>query len=214
MHLSSTYLSQAYLFIIWLLLFLKYQLYSFNTEFWTAYHQSWESIVTSPSIVCLLNDIGHPKSPRHPPVSATYERVQIKTGNGHFLAYIPSWWYIQPSLMRLGNARPPLSLYLPSRAKLWCTLQLRGQIHSSYFFLYSFHLCNFSPQRNVYTSPSLSGVKEKKTKASRGRKRPRLSLSGTVRVSVDCCWRKLHVGVGVRLYSMCEVCYLLCVYEP
>ncbi len=26
-----------------------------------------------------------------------------------------------------------LSLYLSSRAKLWCTLQLRGQIHSSYF---------------------------------------------------------------------------------
>ncbi len=27
----------------------------------------------------------------------------------------------------------PLLLYLPSRAMLWCTLQLRGQIHSSYF---------------------------------------------------------------------------------
>ncbi len=27
----------------------------------------------------------------------------------------------------------PLSLYLPPRAKLWCTLQLRGQIHSPYF---------------------------------------------------------------------------------
>jgi hypothetical protein len=27
----------------------------------------------------------------------------------------------------------PLSLYLPSQAKLWCTLQRRGQIHSSYF---------------------------------------------------------------------------------
>ncbi len=27
----------------------------------------------------------------------------------------------------------PLSLYLPSRAKLWRTLQLRGHIHSSYF---------------------------------------------------------------------------------
>ncbi len=26
------------------------------------------------------------------------------------------------------------SLYLPSRTKLWCTLQLRGQIHSLYFF--------------------------------------------------------------------------------
>jgi hypothetical protein len=27
----------------------------------------------------------------------------------------------------------PLLLYLPSRAKLWCTLQLRGQIHSPFF---------------------------------------------------------------------------------
>ncbi len=27
----------------------------------------------------------------------------------------------------------PISLYLPSRAKLWCTLQPRGQLHSSYF---------------------------------------------------------------------------------
>jgi hypothetical protein len=27
----------------------------------------------------------------------------------------------------------PLSLYLPSLAKLWCTLRLRGQIHSPYF---------------------------------------------------------------------------------
>jgi len=34
-----------------------------------------------------------------------------------------------------GSALLPLLLYLrvPSRAKLWCTLQLRGQIHSSYF---------------------------------------------------------------------------------
>ncbi len=28
----------------------------------------------------------------------------------------------------------PLSLYLPSRTKLWCTLHLRGQIHSPYFY--------------------------------------------------------------------------------
>jgi hypothetical protein len=27
----------------------------------------------------------------------------------------------------------PFLLYLPSRAKLWCTLQLKGQILSSYF---------------------------------------------------------------------------------
>jgi hypothetical protein len=28
----------------------------------------------------------------------------------------------------------PLSLFLPSRTKLWSTLQLRGQIHSLYFY--------------------------------------------------------------------------------
>ncbi len=33
----------------------------------------------------------------------------------------------------VGGARPPNSLYLPSRTKLQCTLQLRGQIHSPYF---------------------------------------------------------------------------------
>jgi hypothetical protein len=33
-----------------------------------------------------------------------------------------------------GGALPSLSLYLSSRAKLWCMLlQLRGQIHSPYF---------------------------------------------------------------------------------
>jgi hypothetical protein len=35
----------------------------------------------------------------------------------------------------------PLSLYLPSRTKLWCTLQLRGQIHSSYFYSTSVCVC-------------------------------------------------------------------------
>ncbi len=37
------------------------------------------------------------------------------------------WWWGG------GGARPPLSLYLPSRTKLWCILQLRGQMHSPYF---------------------------------------------------------------------------------
>jgi hypothetical protein len=32
-----------------------------------------------------------------------------------------------------GGHAHPLSLYLPSRTKLRCTLQLRGQIHSPYF---------------------------------------------------------------------------------
>ncbi len=32
------------------------------------------------------------------------------------------------------HAPPPLSLYLTSRKKLWCTLQLGGQIHSPYIY--------------------------------------------------------------------------------
>jgi hypothetical protein len=42
---------------------------------------------------------------------------------------IPGWW-------GWGVHARPLSLYLPSRTKLWCTLYspaARGQIHSSYF---------------------------------------------------------------------------------
>jgi hypothetical protein len=40
----------------------------------------------------------------------------------------------QPSLVRvLGGACPPPFTLLPSQAKLWCTLQLRGQIYSPYF---------------------------------------------------------------------------------
>jgi hypothetical protein len=51
-----------------------------------------------------------------------------------FLAYIPSWWYIKPSMVRVGETRPsPFHFYLPSLAKLWCTFQLRGQIHCPYF---------------------------------------------------------------------------------
>jgi len=37
-----------------------------------------------------------------------------------------AWW-------GWGVQALPLSLYLPSQAKLWFALQLRGQIHSSYF---------------------------------------------------------------------------------
>ncbi len=36
---------------------------------------------------------------------------------------------------------PPLSLYLQSRAKLQCTLQLRGQLHSPYFISTLYLLC-------------------------------------------------------------------------
>ncbi len=33
-------------------------------------------------------------------------RVHTQSGNGHFQAYIPSWWKNQPSLVSVGGARP------------------------------------------------------------------------------------------------------------
>jgi len=68
--------------------------------------------------------------------------------NGHFLAYIPSWWKISPGWWGWLVHAHPLSLYLPSRTKLQCTLQLRGQIHSLYFYstpIYSI-LCALDPE--------------------------------------------------------------------
>ncbi len=44
----------------------------------------------------------------------------------------PGWWGWEVHAH-------PLSLYLPLCSKLWCTLQLRGQIHSHYF--YSTSIC-------------------------------------------------------------------------
>ncbi len=44
-----------------------------------------------------------------------------------------------------GGARPPpFSLYLLSRTKLQCTLQLRGQIHSPHFYSTSIVLCGYT----------------------------------------------------------------------
>jgi hypothetical protein len=44
-------------------------------------------------------------------------------------------------VVRVGGARPsPITIYLPSRTKLWCTLKLRGQIYSPLFLLYPYML--------------------------------------------------------------------------
>ncbi len=54
--------------------------------------------------------------------------------NGRFLAYIPS---LMEKFAQAGEGGrctlTPLSLQLPSRKELQCTLQLSGQIHSPYF---------------------------------------------------------------------------------
>jgi hypothetical protein len=50
-----------------------------------------------------------------------------------WVAYIPSWWKISPAWWGWGVHTHPLFLYLPSRTKLQCTLQVSGQIHSHCF---------------------------------------------------------------------------------
>ncbi len=61
------------------------------------------------------------------------QSIYTQSGNGWFLAYVPSWWKNQPWLVGWGVHAHPLSTYLPLRTKLQCTLQLSGQIHSPYF---------------------------------------------------------------------------------
>ncbi len=56
-----------------------------------------------------------------------------QSGTGHFLAYIPSWWKTQPSLVMGGVARPPYFTISPITFKV-VVYTLRGQIHSPYFF--------------------------------------------------------------------------------
>ncbi len=67
-----------------------------------------------------------------------------QSGNGHFLAYI-ILSIMEEELAQVGEGEgggctpSPLSLYLPSRTKLLCTLQLRGKIHIPYS--YSTSIC-------------------------------------------------------------------------
>ncbi len=51
----------------------------------------------------------------------------------------PAWWE--------GGVHG-LSLFLPSLTKLWCMLQLRGQIHSPYFYSSSIHICTLCYELN------------------------------------------------------------------
>ncbi len=57
-----------------------------------------------------------------------------QSGNGYFLAYMPSWWSNQPSRVRMVGARPPpFTLSTITSKVVVYTLQLSGQIHSTYF---------------------------------------------------------------------------------
>ncbi len=64
----------------------------------------------------------------------------------HWVAVATFWRRYIPSVMEKlaqsgegwGMHSHPFSPYLPSSTKLWCMLQLRGQIHSPYFLLYPY----------------------------------------------------------------------------
>jgi hypothetical protein len=56
----------------------------------------------------------------------------------------PGWW-----------------LYLPSRTKLHCTLQLRGQIHSHYFICtHMYILCGLQSRSNIYSPTPITAISE------------------------------------------------------
>ena len=72
-------------------------------------------------------------------IDAATEYTQ--SGNDHFLAYIPSFHHpiMMEKLDQGIHAQPFHSIY-HHLAKLWCSLQLRGQIqiHSHLFLLYHY----------------------------------------------------------------------------
>ncbi len=66
-----------------------------------------------------------------------------QSGNGRFLAYIPSWWKNSPCWWGWGADAHPLSLYPPLHTKLQCPLQLECAAADilSLFHLYPYELC-------------------------------------------------------------------------
>jgi hypothetical protein len=62
-----------------------------------------------------------------------------QSGIGHFLVYIPSRWKNSPVWWWWGVQDHPLTLYLPSRTTLWCTLQLERAETLPYFYSTPIH---------------------------------------------------------------------------
>jgi hypothetical protein len=48
--------------------------------------------------------------------------------------FLSGWTKLPPGGRGGGVQAHTLSLYLPSRTRLWCELRVRGQIHSPYFY--------------------------------------------------------------------------------
>ncbi len=89
----------------------------------------------------------------------------------------------------------PISLYLPSQAKLWCTLQLRGQRHIPLFllypYLYSVEVIENSERRctvlctHPYFSLILSGITKETNRIGYG--------SGSLDSLIPCFIKKDNV---------------------
>jgi hypothetical protein len=95
--------------------------------------------------------------------------TQTQTRYGYFLAYIQSWWYCRPSLLRVGvpwsiPSAHPLSLYLPPPLELRRPLHpLSSKVIEVYSYLYSNQshlspsLCiqqyNSKPKDDMYCTP-------------------------------------------------------------
>ncbi len=90
-----------------------------------------------------------------------------QSGNGPFLAYIHHDGKIIPAWCGWGVHALPLSLFLPSRAKLRRTLQLRGQMHSPLFLLYPYMYSVFSLQSNAEATAMHALSSQKGTKIIR-----------------------------------------------
>jgi hypothetical protein len=96
------------------------------------------TVVTSSNVcqfsLCMMGsiDLGHRRENVHI-VHCTVERGQIRLAMATFWRTFHHDGKYSPAWCGWGKHALPLSLYLPSRAKLWCTLQLKRQIHSSYF---------------------------------------------------------------------------------
>ncbi len=89
-----------------------------------------------------------------------------QSGNCSFLAYIPSWWKNQPSLVRAGDASPPLFTIstITYRVVVSYAPAERADIWSPYFYFTptcNLCLCQYSNECTVakFIVPDCMGVK-------------------------------------------------------
>ncbi len=100
------------------------------------------STASSPNLAIspLWRASGTPESTQENEKNSFNHTEYKQSGNGRFLAFISSWWKNYPRLVRVGVGctSTPLSLYLPSRTMLQCTLKLRWADTLTLFHLYKY----------------------------------------------------------------------------